>query len=303
MMEETSDRHRFGFATLAGAPNVGKSTLLNRIIGQKISIISRRPQTTRHRILGVKTLADSQIVFVDTPGLHTDQKKSLNRVINRTSISSLSDVDLILFMIDYKGWSSSLIEIFDSVRTKNVPVMLLINKVDRLKDKSRLLPLMEESRKIHGFLEIVPVSALKMNDIDDFLHIVASHLPKGPAGFPADQITDRSQKFLASELVREQTFSCLGQELPYSIATEVTKFEMNENEILCIDVVIWVEKAGQKSIVIGKDGQQLKTIGMNARKQMQRSFGKKVFLNLWVKVKKGWADRTALLHSLGYTEH
>ena len=298
-----SDRHRFGFATLAGAPNVGKSTLLNRIIGQKISIISRRPQTTRHRILGVKTLTEFQIAFVDTPGLHTDQKKSLNRVINRTSISSLSDVDLILFMIDYKGWTNSLIEIFASVRAKNVPIILLINKVDRLKDKSRLLPLMEESRKIYNFLEIIPVSALKMNDIDDFLKIVASHLPEGPAGFPASQITDRSQRFLASEFVREQIFSCLGQELPYSIATEVTKFEMNEKEVLCIDVVIWVEKTGQKSIVIGKDGQQLKTIGMNARKQMQRSFDEKVYLNLWVKVKKGWADRTALLHSLGYTEH
>jgi len=294
--------HRFGFATLAGAPNVGKSTLLNRVIGQKISIISRRPQTTRHRILGVKTLADSQIVFVDTPGLHNDQRKALNKVINRTSISSLSDVDLILFMIDYKGWSKELNEVFASVKSKNVPIILLINKVDRLKDKSRLLPLIEQSRKIHNFLEIVPISALKMHDIDEFLNIVVSHLPEGPAGFPEQQITDRSQKFLASEFVREQTFSCLGQELPYSIATEVTKFELNENDILCIDVVIWVEKSGQKSIVIGKDGHQLKMIGMNARKQMQRSFGEKVFLNLWVKVKKGWADRAALLNSLGYTE-
>ncbi|WP_423910339.1 GTPase Era [Candidatus Spongiihabitans sp.] len=299
--------HRFGFATLAGPPNVGKSTLINRIIGQKISIISRRPQTTRHRILGVKTLPEFQIVFVDTPGLHNDQRKnrrnSLDKVINKTAIRSMSDVDVILFMIDYKGWSKSLSEVFRHAKSKNTPVILLINKIDRLKDKSRLLPLIQESKNRHDFVEILPISALKLEPINDFLKTVSRHLPAGPAGFPEDQITDRSEQFLAAELVREQIFMTLGQELPYAIAAEVDKFETNEKGVLCIDIVIWVEKIGQKSIVIGKQGQQLKTIGMNARKQMERSFDKKVYLNLWVKVKKGWADRAALLHSLGYTEN
>ena len=300
-------QHRFGFATLAGPPNVGKSTLINRIIGQKISIISRRPQTTRHRILGVKTLPEFQIVFVDTPGLHNDQRKnrrnSLGKVINKTAIRSMSDVDVILFMIDYKGWSKSLSAVFRHAKSKNTPIILLINKIDRLKDKSRLLPLIQESKNRHDFVEILPISALKLEPINDFLKTVSRHLPAGPAGFPEDQITDRSEQFLAAELVREQIFMTLGQELPYAIAAEVDKFETNEKGVLCIDIVIWVEKIGQKSIVIGKQGQQLKTIGMNARKQMERSFDKKVYLNLWVKVKKGWADRAALLHSLGYTEN
>jgi len=295
-------RHRFGFAAIAGPPNVGKSTLLNRIIGKKISIISRRPQTTRHRILGIKTMQNSQIVFVDTPGLHNDQGKTLNRVINRTAVSSLSDVDLILFMIDYKGWSKSLTDVFRHAQSKDTPIILLINKIDRLKDKTRLLPIIEQSRNIHKFSEIIPISALKLDKSTDFINIIVNHLPVGPPGFPEDQVTDRSQRFFAGELVREQTFTRLGQELPYSIAAEVIRFETNEKGVLCIDVILWVEKSGQKSIVIGKDGHQLKTIGMNARKQMEKSFDKRVYLNLWVKVKKGWGDRAALLHSLGYSD-
>ncbi len=298
--------HRFGFAALAGPPNAGKSTLLNRIIGQKISIISRRPQTTRHRILGIKTLAEAQIIFVDAPGLHHDQRKSLNRAINKTAISSLPDVDVILFMIDYKGWSESLIAVFSHVqehaKTTGIPVILLINKIDRLKDKSGLLPLIDESKNRHDFAEIIPISALKLVQINDFLKQVSRYLPVGAAGFPAHQITDRSERFLAAELVREQTFMMLGQELPYSIAVDVDKFAVNERGVLCIDAIIWVDKSGQKSIVIGKDGQQIKAIGTNARKQMEKSFAKKVYLTLWVKVKKSWADRNALLHSLGYIE-
>ncbi len=296
-------QHRFGFATLAGPPNVGKSTLLNRIIGQKISIVSRRPQTTRHRILGVKTRPEYQIVFVDTPGLHHEQKKSINKVINKTALSSLSDVDVILFMIDYKGWSKSLTTIFQQVKSSGIPIILLINKIDWLKEKSRLLPLIDESKQHHDFAEIVPISALNMTRTNDFLELVSKHLPTAAAGFPAEQITDRSERFFAAELVREQIFRSLGQELPYSIAAQVDKFAINDKGILCIDIIIWVEKSGQKSIVIGKQGQQLKMIGMNARKQMEKSFDKKVYLNLWVKVKKGWADRAALLYSLGYNEN
>lgn len=300
-------QHRFGFATLAGAPNVGKSTLLNQIIGKKISIVSRRAQTTRHRILGVKTLPEFQIVFVDTPGLHIvqrkNQQKNLSRIINKTALSSMSDVDLILFMIDYKGWSKSCLAAFKHAQAKNIPIILLINKIDRLKDKTRLLPLIEESKNMHEFAAIMPISALNLEPMNDFLKTLASHIPTGAAGFPEQQITDRSERFMAAELVREQIFMTLGQELPYAIAAEVDKFEINEQDVLCIDIIIWVEKSGQKSIVIGKHGQQLKTIGTSARKQMESAFAKKVYLHLWVKVKKRWADRAALLHSLGYGEN
>ena len=294
--------HKFGFVALIGAPNVGKSTLLNKLIGKKVSIISRRPQTTRHRILGIRSQPHYQIAFVDTPGLHSDQKKSLNKVINRTAISSMSDVDIILFLIDYRGWTSNLRGVFQQATARSTPIILLINKIDKLKDKTQLLPLIQESGQIHDFAEVIPVSALKMGKPEEFCQLLASHLPIGPPGFPEHQVTDRSERFLASELVREQTYLILGQELPYSIATKVDMFKKNEKGVLCIDVVIWVEKQGQKLIVIGKNGQQLKKIGTGARRQMEKAFDSKVFLNLWVKVKKGWADHDALLRSLGYAE-
>ena len=298
----TGTEHKFGFVALIGAPNVGKSTLLNKLVGQKISIISRRPQTTRHRVVGIRTEPQYQIAFVDTPGLHSDQKKSLNRVINRTAISSMSDVDVILFLIDYRGWNGKLRAVFQHASTRNTPVILLINKIDKLADKSQLLPLIKESSDIHDFAEVIPVSALKMAKPGEFCQLLARHLPEGPPGFPADQVTDRSERFFASELVREQTYLILGQELPYSIATQVTAFKKNDKGVLGIDVTIWVEKQGQKLIVIGKDGSQLKKIGSGARRQMEMVFDCKVFLNLWVKVKKGWADQDALLRSLGYSE-
>jgi GTP-binding protein Era len=298
----TGTEHKFGFVALIGAPNVGKSTLLNKLVGQKISIISRRPQTTRHRVVGIRTEPQYQIAFVDTPGLHSDQKKSLNRVINRTAISSMSDVDVILFLIDYRGWNGKLRAVFQHASTRNTPVILLINKIDKLADKSQLLPLIKESSDIHDFAEVIPVSALKMAKPGEFCQLLVRHLPEGPPGFPADQVTDRSERFFASELVREQTYLILGQELPYSIATQVTAFKKNDRGVLGIDVTIWVEKQGQKLIVIGKDGGQLKKIGSGARRQMEMVFDCKVFLNLWVKVKKGWADQDALLRSLGYSE-
>ena len=294
--------HKFGYVALIGAPNVGKSTLLNQLVGQKISIISRRPQTTRHRILGICSESDYQIVFVDTPGIHNDQKKSLNRVINKTAITSMSDVDLIIFMIDHKGWTVEMMGAFDKAKTKSTPIMLLINKVDQLKDKSVLLPLIEKSSNLHDFVDIVPVSALKMKDRDGLMKLISGHLLAGPPGFPEEQVTDRSQRFMASEFVREQTFLALGQELPYSIAVEISKYQLGDNGVLNIDALIWVEKTGQKSIVIGKDGQQLKLLGTRARVQMEKAFDQKVFLNVWVKVKKGWGDQENLLRSLGYSE-
>lgn len=294
--------HRFGFVALAGAPNVGKSTLLNCLVGKKISITSRRPQTTRHRILGIVTEADYQLVFVDTPGIHTNQKKQLNRLINKTAVSSITDVDIILFMIDHGGWNAAATDALKLVAEKNLPVILLINKVDKLRDKTALLPLIDESQQHYNFKEIIPISATKLANRAEFLSIIAKQVPFGSVGFPEDQVTDRSERFMASEFVREQTFLALGQELPYSVAVETVKFKSNEKSILEIDAVIWVEKPGQKNIVIGKHGKQLKLIGSRARVQMEKAFGKKIYLSLWVKVKKGWGDQETTLRSLGYVE-
>lgn len=299
-----AEPHRFGIVALSGPPNAGKSTLLNRIVGRKISIISRRPQTTRHRILGIRTLANAQLVFVDTPGLHRNQPRGLNRVLNRTTLTSLSEVDLILFMIDYRGWSGELEKLFSQVADKDTPVILLINKIDRLRERERLLPLIEQSTHIHPFREIVPISARKMTEADAaaLLATITAALPQGAPGFPADQHTNRSQRFFAAELVREQTFRLLGRELPYASAVEIAEFQYDDKRLLRVEAIIWVEKAGQKNIVIGRGGQQLKTIGERARKQMEKAFDARVYLNLWVKVRKGWADNAAMLRSLGYVE-
>ncbi len=281
-----TDHHKFGFAALIGPPNAGKSTLLNQIVGQKISIISRRPQTTWQRILGITTTADYQIAFVDTPGLHDSQHKNLNRQINRVAISVLPDVDIILFMIDQRGWNRQLLRVFDRVKSRNVPVILIINKIDRLKDKSRLLPIMRESGQIHDFREIIPLSALRLDDKDGFLALVAGHLPDGARGFPADQVTDCSDRFMAAELIREQIFVKLREELPYEVMIEVARFEINERDILCIDAVIRVRKNSHKSIMIGKNGNQLRQIGTAARFQLEKTFSRRVFLNLWVRAGK-----------------
>jgi len=297
-----AEPHRFGVIALSGPPNAGKSTLINRIVGEKISIMSRRPQTTRHRILGIKTLPGAQLVFVDTPGLQRHPSTGLDRVINRTALGGLSDVDLILFMIDCRGWTPELEQLFARVADRGAPVILLINKIDRLKDRSRLLPLMARSAGLHPFREIIPISARKLTDVDGFLRSIAACLPAGPPGFPADQHTDRSQRFWASELVREQTLHLLGHELPYASAAEVTRFQYQGDHLLNVAVIIWVEKASQKSIVIGRGGRQLKAIGRRARGQMEKAFDIKVYLELWVKVKKGWAGNAAMLQSLGYLE-
>ena len=294
--------HRFGVVALTGPPNAGKSTLLNGIVGEKISIMSRRPQTTRHRILGIKTVPGAQLVFVDTPGLHRDQFRGLNRAINRTALSSLSEADLVLFMIDFRGWSAAIENLFAQVAQKNTPVILIINKIDRLRDRKRLLPLIEQSARIHPFLEIIPFSARKLTGLEKFLEVIIAALPEGAPGFPADQHTDRSQRFFAAELVREQTFRLLSRELPYASAVEVTEFNYIDDQQLNVAAIIWVEKASQKSIVIGHGGRQLKAIGVKARKQMEQAFAVRVRLDLWVKVRKNWADNATMLRLLGYLE-
>ncbi len=302
MNNSAEPEHRFGFITISGPPNAGKSTLLNQLVGHKIAITSRRPQTTRHRILGVKTMPDAQFVFVDTPGIHHDEKRTLNRVINRTAVDSIEGVDVMLFMIDIKGWSEQRNRIFNRVKKFHGPIVLLINKIDRLKDKQQLLPLIAASRLIHDFAAIIPVSARTADNIDHLLGEVKMLLPQGAAGFPEDQITDKGPGFQAAELIREQLFRALGQELPYQTAVEIEKMETTDDEILRIGATIWVAKKGQKAIVIGKGGAQLKSIGQQARLQIQKHFDSRVHLDLWVKVREGWADNMTMLKSLGYSE-
>ncbi len=304
MQNTKKDNKIFGFVALVGPPNAGKSTLMNHMIGTKVAITSRKPQTTRHRILGIKTTEAAQVVFVDTPGIHDPGKRQLNKVINKTAINSLEDVDIILFMMDDRGWNDEVELAFSAIGNPKVPVYLLINKTDKLRDKTALLPLIEKAKDRYDFAQIIPISAQQKRDTDALWHNLLKQLPADGMGygFPADQITDKSQRFLASELVREQLFRQLGQELPYATAVEVMRFEIEDEEFISMDMTIWVDRDGQKGIIVGKKGVKLKEIGTRARQQMQNMFGKRVHLSLWVKVRKGWADNARMLKSLGYTE-
>lgn len=297
-----------GFVTIIGKPNVGKSTLMNRIIGQKISITSHRAQTTRHRILGIYTDDNRQLVFVDTPGIHSVNKKSnskvINKVINKTAISSIDGVDAVCLMITAGGWSESDLMVLKALKGTTMPVVLLINKLDKMKSVNDVLPLIAESAGLYDFADIVPVSAIgKManDNVDHLLDVLSSHLPKAPAGFDEDQITDRSFRFLVSELVREQLFRRLGDELPYATAVEITEFQLSDDKAQ-IGADIWVEKESHKAMVIGKKGEALKQIGIGARRGCEQLLEKKVFLELFVKVRSGWSDNARDLYSLGYAE-
>ncbi|MFT7532878.1 MAG: GTP-binding protein Era [Gammaproteobacteria bacterium] len=291
-----------GFVAIAGRPNVGKSSLLNYFVGRKISIISRKPQTTRNRLLGIHTTDLAQVIFVDTPGIHANQKSEINRVINRTAVSSLEGVDVILMMIDARGWRDEDTLVYQKVKNCGIPVVLAINKIDRLKEKDRLLPLMTEVSEHRNFKEMVPVSAKSGENMPALLSALVALMPEGPQGFPSEQFTDRSQRFLASELVREKMFRFLGQELPYSSTVEITRFETDDTGMIHIDATIWVEKPGQKAIVIGKSGATMKKIGMEARLEMERLFNCRIYLGLWAKVRKGWTDNAKALKSLGFDD-
>lgn len=299
---------KFGFVTIIGKPNVGKSTLMNRLIGQKISITSHRPQTTRHRILGIHTDDSRQIVFVDTPGIHSVAKKSnrktINRVINKTAVSSIDGVDAVCLMITAAGWSDADKLVLQALREVKIPVILVINKLDKLKSVNDVLPLIAESAEMYDFADIVPVCAIAkgVNDnADRLIEVINQYLPEEPAGFDEDQITDRSFRFLVSELVREQLFRRLGDELPYATAVEITEFKVEDQRAL-INADIWVEKDSHKAMVIGKGGEALKAIGTAARKNCETLLEKKVFLELFVKVRSGWSDNARDLYSLGYDE-
>ncbi len=292
---------RCGYVAIVGRPNVGKSTLLNHILGQKISITSRKPQTTRHQVLGIKTEAQNQIIFVDTPGLHKVESKAINRFMNRAASSAIKDVDVIIFVVDRTAFTEEDDMVLQQVCAAGVPVILAINKVDLLEDKKSLLPHLQELAKKGEFAAIMPISALGKHNLAELEGEVIKYLPKSRHFFPEDQITDRSQRFLAAEIVREKIMRQLGDELPYSITVEIEEFGM-EGEILHISALIFVERKGQKKILIGDGGARLRSIGTDARKDMELLFDCKVMLRLWIKVKSGWSDDERALRSLGYDD-
>jgi GTP-binding protein Era len=292
---------RSGYVALVGRPNVGKSTLLNRILGQKVSITSRRPQTTRHRILGIKTEGQVQAVYVDTPGLHRGGKRAMNRYMNRAASDALQDVDLVVFVVEGTRWTDEDELVLEKVRQVRCPVILAINKIDRVADKQVLLPYLQEAARHMDFAHIIPLSAKQGSQVDELERVVEALLPESTPFYPEDQVTDRSLRFMAAELVREKLFRKLGQELPYGLTVEIEQFKEEEG-LFRINALIWVERASQKAIVIGKQGVLLREVGREARLDMEQAFGQKVFLELWVKVKEGWSDDERALRSLGYDD-
>ncbi len=292
---------RCGYIAIVGRPNVGKSTLLNHILGQKLSITSRKPQTTRHQVLGIKTEGDIQAIYVDTPGLHLRDEKAINRYMNRAASAALADVDLALFVVDRDRWTDEDDLVLEKLRHAECPVVLVVNKIDRLADKAELLPLIESLSTRFEFADIVPVSALRGHNRDDLETLIHGYLPEGIHLFPEDQITNRSERFLAAELVREKIMRQLGEEVPYAMTVEIEEFKASPR-LIEISALILVERQGQKKILIGEGGGRLRQIGTEARKDMEKAFDSKVMLRLWVKVKSGWSDDERALRSLGYTD-
>ncbi|SIQ12793.1 GTPase Era [Aquipseudomonas alcaligenes] len=292
---------RCGYVAIVGRPNVGKSTLLNHILGQKLAITSRKPQTTRHNMLGIKTEGEVQAVYVDTPGLHKHNDKALNRYMNRSASTALKDVDVVVFVVDRTRWTDEDQMVLEKVQHVQCPILLAVNKADRLEDKSELLPHLEWLAGQLPQAEVVPISALHGQNLDTLERLVAEHLPESEHFYPEDQITDRSSRFLAAELIREKIMRQLGAELPYQITVEIEEFKQ-EGRVLHIHGLILVERDGQKKIIIGDKGERIKRIGQDARKDMETMFDSKVMLNLWVKVKGGWSDDERALRSLGYTD-
>lgn len=302
LLDQPNENQRCGYVAIVGRPNVGKSTLMNEILGQKLSITSRKPQTTRHQIVGIKTEGDVQTIYVDTPGLHKDQDKAINRYMNKAASSALRDVDVVVFMIDRTAWTEEDQHVFEKVQGAKCPVILAINKIDQLEDKDSLLPHLAELSKKMEFLEIIPISAQQGTNIDRMEAAINEQLPQSMHFYPEDQVTDRSSRFLASELVREKLMRNLGDEIPYGTTVEIEEFKRNEKGILIISALILVEREGQKRIVIGDKGAKIKGIGRDARMDMEKMFDSKVMLNLWVKVRSNWSDDERALRSLGYND-
>ena len=304
---------RSGFVAIVGRPNVGKSTLMNHLLGQKLSITSRKPQTTRHKIIGIDSREHMQAVYVDTPGMHKKEVRAINKMMNKAAHSALRDVNLVLFVIDGQKWTQNDELVLEKLVNASMPVILVINKVDTLEDKKAILPLIEQRTKLMKFAEIVPVSALRGSNLDHLRDTIGQYLPFSPPLYAMDQVTDRSERFLASEVIREKIMRQLGEELPYDLTVQIESFKIEEPvmnpktgklKAACtyIDATIFVERQGQKAIVIGDKGKKLKQIGMDARADMEKMFEQKIMLTLWVKVKGGWSDDERALKSLGYSD-
>lgn len=293
--------YRCGYIALVGRPNVGKSTLLNRLLGQKISITSKRPQTTRHRILGIKTGEAAQFIYVDTPGLHCYSGRAMNRQMNRAASRSMQGVDVVVFIVEGLRWTADDDLVLKELEGVHCPVVLVVNKVDLIADKEELLPALQALSEKRPFEQIIPLSAARGDNIARLEACVETLLPESAPFYPEDQVTDRSERFLVAERVREKLFRKLGRELPYGLTVEVEDFR-REAHIVHIHALIWVERQSQKNIVIGKQGRVLKEVGQQARLDIEQLLDSRVNLKLWVKVKEGWADDERALRSLGYTD-
>ena len=293
-----SEEFKSGYVSIVGKTNAGKSTLLNNILGQKIAITSRKPQTTRHRFLGIKTEGNHQIIFVDTPGFHSGQKRALNRYMNKIATNAMRGVDIVLYVVDNLNWSEEDLERVQSI-SQETSIILVINKTDKLNDKNLLLPFIEERNKDSIFSHIIPISALKSIGVEELVGLVNDKLPTGSHLYPEDQVTDISEKFLASEVIREKCINKLGDELPYRISVSIERFS-EVKKIIHIDSVIYVEKQSQKGMLIGQSGSRLKSIGTASRIELEELLDSKIMLKTWVKVKSGWSDNESVLPSMGY---
>ncbi|MDJ0794545.1 MAG: GTPase Era [Woeseiaceae bacterium] len=291
--------YRCGLVAVIGRPNVGKSTLINAIMGRKVSIVTAKPQTTRHRILAVHTTETAQIIFVDTPGLHRKAGKAMNRLMNRTAANALADADLILFVSDATHWTSADDDVLKRLRKVKAPVIAVLNKVDKVRPKEKLLDTIALMSARLDFEEIVPVSALRETNLEELLSLLPPFLPESPPLFPEDMHTDRSQEFHAAEVIREKLTLMLHQELPYGLTVQVERY-LDEESGITINAIIWVERDSQKGIVVGKQGSVLKKVGRAARLELKEQLGRNVHLELWVKVKSNWADNEKDLMNLGY---
>ena len=292
---------RCGYVAIIGRPNVGKSTLLNHILGQKLCITSRKPQTTRHTLLGIKTEADLQMIFVDTPGIHTNQERAINRVMNRSAAGVIADVDVVVFVVDRFEWSEADEYVAKYLSNNPVPLIVAINKVDMIEDKAALLPHLKFLESKVNAVELIPLSALRKTNLDELQEKIKAHIPERMHVFPEDQITDRSERFLASEIVREKIMRQLGAEVPYQVTVEIEEFRA-EKKITHISALILVERDGQKKIIIGTNGERIKKVGEQARADIESLLGCKVMLRTWVKVRSGWSDDERALRSLGYMD-
>ncbi len=290
---------RCGFVAIVGRPNVGKSTLINAILGSKVSIVTPKPQTTRHRILAIHTIGDCQIVFVDTPGLHRRAAKTMNRMMNRTAASALADADLILFVSEANRWTIEDQDVLGRLKDSQAPVIALLNKIDKVHPREELLSVLAKMSERYSFDEVIPISAKLKDNLDRLLELIPNYLPESPALFPAEMITDRSESFHFAEIIREKLTLLLRQEVPYGLTVQIEQFK-KEPEAVSINAVIWVERDSQKGIVVGKGGIVLKKVGRQARLEFKERLGVPVHLELWVKVKDNWADNEKDLLRLGY---